>query len=96
MFPAFVSKLYKLSAAAFIIVTAWGLVSTAWWIFLLSLLTWYFIHLPFRDIMRSCSDIGKIWVSILTIASVSENVDALKKSGISSDQEKEIKNRLGI
>jgi hypothetical protein len=96
MFPTFVSKLYKLAAGAFIIVTLWGLISTAWWIFLLALLTWYFIHLPYHDISLSCRDICQIWVSILTVATTSEDVEALKKGGLTFEQEKEIKKRLGI
>ena len=30
VFPAFVSRLYFLSAGAFIVITVWGLISTAW------------------------------------------------------------------
>lgn len=96
MFPTFVSKLYKLTAAAFIIVTIWRLFSTAWWMFLLALLTWYFVHLPFRDVSLSCREISQIWLSILTVGSVSADFEALKKGGLTFEQEKEIKSRLGI
>jgi hypothetical protein len=96
MFPAFVSKLYKLAAAAFVVAAIWGLLSTAWWIFLLALLTWYFVHLPFRDTSLSMRDISQIWLSILTVASTSADVESIKKGGLTFEQEKEMKNRLGI
>ncbi len=96
VFPLFVSRLYTLAAAAFIGVTIWGLISTAWWMFLLALLTWYFIHLPFRDIMLSSRVVGEIWRYYVIILSTSADVEALKKGGLTSEQENEIKSHLGI
>jgi hypothetical protein len=96
VFPLFVSRLYTLAAAAFIGVTIWGLISTAWWMFLLALLTWYFIHLPFRNIMLSSRVVGEIWRYYVIILSTSADVEALKKGGLTPEQEKEIKSHLGI
>jgi hypothetical protein len=96
VFPFFVSRLYTLAAAAFIGVTIWGLISTAWWMFLLALLTWYFIHLPFRNIMLSSRVVGEIWRYYVIILSNSANVEALKKGGLTPEQENEIKSQLGI
>ncbi|MGO8836439.1 MAG: hypothetical protein ACLQAH_05770 [Limisphaerales bacterium] len=94
--PLFVSRLYVLAAGAFIGITVWGLISTAWWMFLLALLTWYIIHLPFRDIMLSSRVVGEIWRYYVIILSTSADVEALKKGGLTPEQEKEIKIHLGI
>jgi hypothetical protein len=64
--------------------------------FLLALLTWYFIHLPFRNIMLSSRVVGEIWRYYVIILSNSANVEALKKGGLTPEQENEIKSQLGI
>jgi len=94
--PIFVSRLYYLAAVAFIGVTIWGLVSTAWWMFPLGILTWYFIHLPFRNIMLSARVVTEIWRYWVAILSTTVDVEALKKDGLTPEQEKEIKSHLGI
>ena len=96
VFQVFISQLYFLSAGAFILITTWGLISTAWWMFPLGLLTWFFIHLPFRDIMLASRDITQIFATLQRTASVVEDSEALLKGGLTSEQEKVIKKRLGI
>jgi hypothetical protein len=96
VFPVFLSQLYFLSAGAFIVITVWGLISTAWWMLPLGFLTWYFIHLPFRDIMLASRDMTQIFATFQRTASVVEDSEALVKGGMTLEQEKAIKKRLGI
>jgi len=94
--PIFVSRLYYLTAGAFIGVTIWGVVSTAWWMFPLGILTWYFVHLPFRNIMLSARVVTEIWRYWVAVLSTTVDVEAIRKDGLTPEQEKEIKSHLGI
>jgi hypothetical protein len=96
VFPAFTSQLYFLSAGAFIVITVWGLISTAWWMLPLGFFTWYFIHLPFRDIMLASRDMAHIFATFQRTASVVEASETLLKGGLTLEQQKAIKRHLGI
>jgi hypothetical protein len=87
--PVAVSNLYFLSGAAFIGVTVWGLVSTAWWMVLLGILTWFIIHWPFHEAMLS-------WSQFQNASLAMRDVDALSKGGLAPEQEEAIKRRLGL
>jgi hypothetical protein len=50
---AIVSSLYFLSGITLILVTVWGLVSTAWWMLPFGVLSWYLVHMPYREVMES-------------------------------------------
>lgn len=87
--PPNVSGVYFLSGIALIISTLWGLISTAWWVLPLGFLAWYLVHIPFRDAME-------IWASVQKGLMMSEDAEALLKGGLTADQEKKIKKRLGV
>ena len=87
--PLVVSNLYFLFGLAFIGVALWGLVSTAWWMILLGVIVWYVIHWPFREVMQSWARFQNTWL-------IKRDADALLKGGLSPDEEKTIKKRLGI
>jgi hypothetical protein len=72
--PAIVSSLYFLSGITLILVTVWGLVSTAWWMLPLGVLSWYLVHMPYREVMES-------WASFQRALMVVEDTDALLKGG---------------
>jgi hypothetical protein len=86
--PLEVSNLYFLSGVAFIVVAVWGLVSTAWWVALLGTLIWFIIHWPFREEMLYWSRLQNTWL-------IKRDTDALLKGGLTPEQEKTIKKRLG-
>ncbi|NOS69868.1 MAG: hypothetical protein HOP33_08050 [Verrucomicrobia bacterium] len=87
--PLVVSNLYFLLGLAFIGVTIWGLVSTAWWVILLGVLIWYGVHWPFRELMQSWAQFQNTWL-------IKQDADALLKGGLSPDDEKALKKRLGL
>ncbi len=87
--PAIVSSLYFLSGITLILVTVWGLVSTAWWMLPLGVLSWYLVHMPYREVMES-------WASFQRALMVVEDTDALLKGGLTTEQERAIRKRLGM
>lgn len=87
--PGNVSGIYFLSGIALIASTLWGLISTAWWMLPLGFLAWYLVHIPFRDAME-------IWASVQKGLMMSEDAEALLKGGLTAEQEKKIKKRLGV
>ena len=87
--PPVVSSLYFLIGLAFIGITLWGLVSTAWWMIILGVLIWFVVHWPFREAMLSWSRFQNTWM-------VKQDTDALLKGDLSPEQAKAIKKRLGI
>ena len=87
--PTMVSSLYFLCGCGLIIVTLWGLVSTAWWFLPLGGLCWYLAHRPFREVMES-------WAQTQRLAMISEDAAILLKGGLTTEQQKTIKKRMGL
>jgi len=87
--PLFVSYLYFFFGVVFLAVIVWGLISTAWWMLVLGYLLWAIVHIPFRDTMNSLAMVQRV-------STAANDSDALLKGGLTADQEKEIKKRLGI
>jgi hypothetical protein len=87
--PVAVSSFYFLSGVAFIGIGLWGTFCTAWWIFVVSILVWIIIHIPFREVMLSWSQFQNIWM-------VKRDADALLKGDLSPEQAAATKKRLGI
>ena len=87
--PALVSSLYFLSGVAMIIAILWGLVRTAWWMLPLGFVSWFIIHRPFRDAMEA-------WATLQRTSMAVEDSEALLRGGLTAEEEKTIKNRLGL
>ena len=85
--PPIVSSLYFLCGIALILVTIWGLISTAWWVLPLGVLCWYLVHIPGREVMES-------WASFQRTSTVLEDTDRLSKGGLTTEEETAIKKRL--
>ena len=58
----------------------------------LGFLTWFFIHLPFRDIMLARRDMTQVFATFQRTALVAEDSEARLKGGLTLEQEKAIKN----
>jgi len=68
--PSVVSSLYFLSGVVLIVVTLWGLVSTAWWMLPLGCLSWIIVHRPFMNEMQ-------VWSQMQSTKMTLEDTDAL-------------------
>ncbi|HWB54623.1 MAG TPA: hypothetical protein VG722_10535 [Tepidisphaeraceae bacterium] len=87
--PPIISSMYFLCGVSLIVVTIWGLVSTAWWALPLGALAWYLVHAPFRNVMEAWASSQKgLWAI--------EDADKLLKGGLSPEEEQEMKRRLGL
>ena len=87
--PHFATSLYYLSGVAFIIVTLWGVVSTAWWMVLVGFVAWVIIHRPFHAVMQS-------WEGFQNMTMARDDTKALLSGKLTPEQERAIKKRLGI
>jgi hypothetical protein len=53
--PNTIPNFYFLSGVALILITLWGTIRTAWWVLPLGCLSWFIVHIPYRDAMESWS-----------------------------------------
>ena len=87
--PHFATSIYYLSGVAFIIVALWGVISTAWWIIPLGFVVWVIVHRPFFEVMQS-------WAQFQNMTMFKDDADALRRGGLTPEQEKAIKKRMGL
>jgi hypothetical protein len=87
--PHAATSFYYLSGVAFIIVTLWGIICTAWWMILVGFVAWVIIHRPFHAVMQS-------WSQFHNMTMVKDDTKALLSGKLSPEQERVIKKRLGI
>ncbi len=85
--PATVSSLYFLFGVALILVTLWGLISTAWWMLPLGFVSWFLVHRPFRNTMES-------WAAFQNTAMALEDAEALLNRELTPAQEKALRKRM--
>jgi hypothetical protein len=87
--PATISSLYFLSGLALILITLWGIISTAWWMLLLGIICWYIVHIPFRKEMES-------WAQFQNTVMAIEDAETLLNKKLTPEQEETLKKRLGL
>jgi hypothetical protein len=87
--PHLATNRYYLSDVVFIIVALWGAISTAWWMIPSGFIVWIIVHRPFLEVMQS-------WSQFHNVTMFKDDADALRKGGLTPEQEKAIQKRMGL